>query len=127
MSRRWKSLPMNLAFRNSRRHRKFHGSRPRPPRLTVNRKIQIRASQVTPSQSKPPLERLLRVRTDYFCAGAVWRKTAGVWSCILAAPIIKWMIGMNPNTAKLALLKMDAQFEWISKNPCSLSNIEQAC
>lgn len=127
MSRNWKSSPTHLEFRNSRRHRKFHCARPKPPQLTVNRKIQIRASQLTSSQPTVPLERLLRVTTDYFCAGAVWKKTAGVWSCVLAAPILKWMVGMNPDSAKIALIKMDAQFLWISVNPCSLSNTEQAC
>ena len=58
-------------------------------------------------------ERLLRVVTDYFCAGAVWKKIGGFWECVLTAPILHWMKGMSPLDAKVALLKMGAQFEWL--------------
>ena len=57
--------------------------------------------------------KLLRVTTDYFCAGAVWEKIGGVWSCTRAAPIIRWLVGMNVDRAKLALLRMGAKWEWL--------------
>lgn len=62
---------------------------------------------------KPAAMRLLRVSTEYFVAGAEWRKIGGIWSCVRAAPIIKWLVGMNADAAKLALLRMGAEWEWI--------------
>lgn len=59
-------------------------------------------------------EKLLRVETDYFVAGALFRKIYGVWSCTQAAPILKWMVGKRPLDIKLALLRMAAKFTWVS-------------
>ncbi len=68
-----------------------------------------------PLNPQPPIQiRLLRVETDYFCAGAVWRKIFNVWSCYKVAPILHWMKRMNPDQAKIALLKMGAKFEWLT-------------
>lgn len=61
-----------------------------------------------------PTERLLQVQTDFFCAGAVWRKISGAWSCVQTAPILDWMQGMNPDQAKIALLKMQANYQFLS-------------
>lgn len=58
-------------------------------------------------------ELLLRVETDYFVAGAVYQKIGGAWSCVHAAPILHWLKGMNPDHAKLALLRMNAQYEFL--------------
>lgn len=58
-------------------------------------------------------ERLLRVSTQYFTAGAVWQKISGAWSCTHAAPILHWMKGINPDQAKLALLKMGAHYQFL--------------
>ena len=57
--------------------------------------------------------KLLRVVTEHFVAGAEWRKVYGAWSCVRAAPILRWMAGMNRDQAKVALLRMGAQWEWI--------------
>lgn len=57
--------------------------------------------------------RLLRVQTSYFTAGAVWSKIYGVWSCTHAAPILHWMRGLSPGDAKLALLRMNATFDFL--------------
>lgn len=59
-------------------------------------------------------EKLLRVQTDWFCAGAVWQKIHGLWSCVHAAPILRWMVGKTPSEVKIALLKMGAEFEWLN-------------
>lgn len=59
-------------------------------------------------------EKLLRVETDYFVAGAVYQKIYGVWSCVLAAPILSWLKGKNTDQAKLDLLKMNASWSWIN-------------
>jgi len=40
-------------------------------------------------------EKLLRVVAPKFVAGAIWRKENGIWRCVDAAPIIKWMIGKS--------------------------------
>lgn len=60
-----------------------------------------------------PAEQLLRVETDYFVAGAVWKKIAGAWSCTQAAPIIRWMKGRTPEQVKLALLNKGAYYQWL--------------
>ena len=65
----------------------------------------------------PSQERLLRVQTSYFIAGAVWAKIWGLWSCVETAPILHWMKNMNTNEAKNALLRMGASFQWISSSP----------
>ncbi len=57
-------------------------------------------------------ERLLVVRTGYFTAGAVFKRSNGVWACVRAAPIIKWMVRKSPDGIKVALLKMGADWEW---------------
>jgi hypothetical protein len=70
-----------------------------------------RSVKVVPDSATP--ERLLQVSTEYFVAGSVWKKIGGSWSCILAAPIIKWMVGMRPDQAKLSLLKMGADYQFL--------------
>lgn len=62
---------------------------------------------------KDSQELLLWVSNDYFTAGAVWKRIFGVWSCIKAAPIIKWMVGMNKDKAKLELLRKGCTYQWI--------------
>lgn len=71
--------------------------------------------------ARPPLrkpkyvadcERLMRCQNDYFVAGAVWRRKDGIWSCIRAAPIIKWMLGMSPESAKMNLAKRGCSWQW---------------
>lgn len=57
--------------------------------------------------------RLLRVSTNYFVAGAIFKRTNGVWGCAHAAPIIGWMKRKSPDQIKLSLLKMGADYEWI--------------
>ena len=60
---------------------------------------------------------LLKVQTDYFQAGAIWRKIYGIWSCTHAARVLSWMRGLSPSKVKIALLKMDARFSWIPISP----------
>jgi hypothetical protein len=57
-------------------------------------------------------DKLLRVKTGYFQAGAVWRKVYGVWSCVNAARTIRWMVGWPARRVEVALLKMGADWEW---------------
>lgn len=64
-----------------------------------------------------PRERTLWVQTDYFTAGAIWQKLYGVWSCKKAAPILAWMYRKTPAEVHLALLKMGADFQWLSATP----------
>lgn len=54
----------------------------------------------------------LKVRTDFFKAVATWRKCYGLWSCIQTDTSLKWMLGMQPHQAKIALLKMGAEFRF---------------
>lgn len=69
----------------------------------------IAVEQMTNSASK-----LLRVETEYFRAGAIWRKIYGIWSCTQAAPKLRWMVGQTISQSKVALLKMGASWQWIS-------------
>jgi hypothetical protein len=59
----------------------------------------------------------LRVQTEFFTAGAVWQKIYGIWSCTSAAPKIRWLQGMNPAQAKLALERMNASFTFRPLQP----------
>jgi hypothetical protein len=56
----------------------------------------------------------LRVETPYFVAGAIFEKIYGVWSCVKAAPEIAWMTGKSPKEIHLGLLKMEADYDWLS-------------
>lgn len=68
-------------------------------------------------QSKPvygkEIERLLRVKNEYFDCQAIWRKKEGVWTCVSAAPIIRWMVGKTPAEAKIELVKRGCSYEWL--------------
>jgi hypothetical protein len=54
---------------------------------------------------------LMQVKNEYFCAAAVWERVSGVWSCVEAAPILGWMVGMNKDKAKVELLKRGCTWE----------------
>jgi len=83
-------------------------SRLTPQQVLIQKQAMAQVQKQTARRSL-----LLRVQTDYFVAGAVWEKIGGVWSCVKAAPIIKWLRGMNPNQAKIALLKMGAHYQFL--------------
>lgn len=61
------------------------------------------------------LTRTLQVSTEYFTAGAVFRRVHGVWGCEEAAPVIRWMVGKGMGEIKVALLKMGAKWEWLER------------
>lgn len=63
-------------------------------------------------QAPPNAEKFLSIQTEYFTAGAQWKRIHGVWSCVHAAPIIRWMVGKTPGDVKVQLLKMGARWEW---------------
>lgn len=62
-------------------------------------------------------ETVLNVSTEFFTASAKWQKLYGVWSCVCAHPILHWMVGMNQNDAKLALLRMGASYSFSRPQP----------
>lgn len=62
------------------------------------------------------IERLLWVSNEFFTAGAVWKRISGAWSCVKAAPILRWMVGMNCNQAKLELLRKGCHYEWLASS-----------
>lgn len=72
-------------------------------------------------------ERLLHVTTGYFCAGAVWRKIHGIWSCTEAAPILRWMVGKTVGEAKVALLKMGAEWGWSQPGDGEMRRFKHDC
>lgn len=59
----------------------------------------------------PP--RKLQVSGDGWQVVALWEHIWGVWSCTQAPAPIGWMKGMNRDAAKLALLKMGANYGWL--------------
>jgi hypothetical protein len=53
--------------------------------------------------------RLLRVKSRGFVAGAIWEGAR----CVKASRKIWWMVGCHPDCVKVALLRMDAKWEWL--------------
>jgi hypothetical protein len=62
---------------------------------------------------RPEKYRLLRVTTEYYCAGALWVKRSGVWACEKSAPILNWMRFKSASEVHLELLRLEAKFEWL--------------
>lgn len=56
---------------------------------------------------------LLRVVAPHFVAGAEWEKRGGVWVCVRAAPIIRWMVGKTGAEIKKYLARRGWEWEWI--------------
>jgi len=56
---------------------------------------------------------LLRVTAPHFVAGAIWKKVNNRWTCIQAAPIIKWMIDKSPVEVQYYLNKRKWKYEWL--------------
>jgi len=81
--------------------------------FTEEQRIVNRCAMQDLKQTLRHSEKLLRVVTDHFVAGAVYEKISGVWSCTLAAPIIHWLKGLNLSQAKIALLKMGADYQFL--------------
>lgn len=69
--------------------------------------------------------RLLRVSTEFWSAAALWKKSAGAWSCVSADSHLSWMIGKTHAQAHLELLKLEADYSWekgtVSGSPCTCS------
>jgi hypothetical protein len=58
--------------------------------------------------------RMLRVSAAHFVAGAVWLRTGNGWECERAAPIIRWMTGMNAQQASKRLSEAGFSWEWLN-------------
>lgn len=56
--------------------------------------------------------RILVVSTEFFESESLWEKISGIWSCVKSGPSLRWMKGMNADSAKIALLKMGASWHW---------------
>ena len=65
----------------------------------------------------PYQKKVLQAKNEYFCAGAVWERIDGIWRCTEAAPIIKWMLKMTPESAKFELARRGCDWEWINSPP----------
>lgn len=76
-----------------------------------NRDVSFYKSVSKPKPS-PTLERLLHVSNEYFTAGAIWVRVHGAWSCQKAAPILKWMVGMQFDHVPIELLKRGCRWSW---------------
>lgn len=56
---------------------------------------------------------VMQATNEYFCAGAVWERRDGQWSCTQTAPILNWMKGLNPLDAKFELLKRGCTWQFL--------------
>lgn len=56
----------------------------------------------------------LRVSTEFFAATAKFEKRYGAWACCSANHPLGWMVGKSMSQIQVALLKMGAQFDWVS-------------
>lgn len=61
----------------------------------------------------PNAQRLMRAQNEFFTAGAIWQRCDGQWSCTLAAPILRWMLKLDPATAKIELARRGCSWEWV--------------
>lgn len=61
--------------------------------------------------------KILRVMAPHFDAGAVYvREGPGQpWRCVRAAPIIRWLVGMDPADARERLDRVRYRWEWIEQ------------
>ena len=60
------------------------------------------------------MQKLLRIETSYFVAGAIWeKKSSGNWECTKAAPIIKWMVGKSPKQIAKYIRAKKWRWQWI--------------
>lgn len=80
----------------------------------INASVQAQLPKFV-GQLSPTISRVMQVSNEYFTAGAVWERRANVWGCVQAAPIIKWMVGMNSDKAKIELLKRGCRWEWLGQ------------
>lgn len=83
-----------------------------PAKLDVQRQLRVQACDLAPRITPTPTK-YLHVQTDYFTAQSIWKKIGGVWSCVKADPVLKWMVGMSTDNAKLALIKMNATYNFL--------------
>lgn len=56
---------------------------------------------------------ILCAQADGFCAWAIWRRKLGLWTCVEAQPLLRWLVGSLSTTAKFSLLQRGFTFRWI--------------
>lgn len=61
-------------------------------------------------------EALLRIDAPHFVAGAVFEERAGIWKCVMAAPIIGYLCKMTTKEIKRYLGYMGWKYEWVKVN-----------
>lgn len=60
------------------------------------------------------IERLLRIEAPHFVAGAIYAQDdAGRWRCVLAAPIVAYLMRLSPFEARTYLERKGWKYEWI--------------
>src|SRR5687767_7716729 len=88
------------------------------PRVSIFRSFR---SQFPDRHVFPPkATRLMRASNEYFSADAVWTRRDGIWSCTDPDPVISWMRGLDPASAKLELARMGCSWEWLSTVPAQI-------
>lgn len=71
------------------------------------------SSHMVEPRLEPDSYKMVRVTTEYYCGGAIWVKRSGVWSCLRAAPILRWMHRKTPAEVHLELIRLGADFQWL--------------
>lgn len=59
------------------------------------------------------MEKLLRVETRHFVAGAVFEKKDGAWRLQRCAPILKWMRAKDPKAIAEELTRRGFKWAWL--------------
>lgn len=105
------ALPKPLSKAQRRHNWRFHGAK--NPSIWLEAHPEFNPSHEL-TVGPRPFKKLLRVETAHFCAGAVYEKVNGVWCCIAAAPILSWLKRTDINKVKVALLRMEATWSWLT-------------
>jgi hypothetical protein len=57
-------------------------------------------------------QKILRVEGPGFVGGAVWRREAGLWSCVEVTSTLSWMRGLDPDRTKVYLERRGWTYSW---------------
>lgn len=93
--------------------------------LKQSRRIEVHSWKLKPAPYRVIRTKILVVSTEFFTAFTHWSNEFGSWRCTKADPKLDWMLKLSPDQAKLALLKMGAQFTWADSSDQGLESGRQ--
>ena len=65
-----------------------------------------------PVKYAPDVIRTMRFENEFLSGTAVWARKDGIWTCRSADPCLRWMLHMDPATAKLNATKRGFKWAW---------------